>query len=251
MRYSLFTLVFLFLVHSSFAQQADTIRRKDADGWEFIQIRNFKVVVMEGNLHNGIKEGVWSEYWPNEYPSSITSYMNGQMQGMKVGFDGVGRIEYIENYKNDKLEGPRKVYDPQRGGRLVELTYYSDGKKHGNYTKWYENGKIQENGVYVYDVRDGVSNWYFENGNKSVEYSYRDGKLDGNASTYYDNGKVSAYGMYINNMQTGEWKEYYENGNMKAEGIFKNGEKDGQWKEYDQEGKLVKTVTYKKGEIKK
>ncbi|RYE25762.1 MAG: toxin-antitoxin system YwqK family antitoxin [Sphingobacteriales bacterium] len=251
MQYRLLTLMFLFLTHYSFAQdQLDTLRRKDANGWEFLQIRNFKKVFTEGNLHNGVREGVWTEYWPTEYPSTMTSYSNGKMEGTKIGVDGIGRVQYIENYKNEKLEGPRKVFDPERAGRMVETSYYSDGKKHGNYTKWYGNGQVQETGAYVYDVRDGVSTWYNESGVKSVEYSYRDGKLDGNASTYYGNGKVSAYGRYTNNLQTGEWKEYAENGSLQADGMYKDGEKDGAWKEYDKEGKLVKTVTYKNGVAK-
>jgi antitoxin component YwqK of YwqJK toxin-antitoxin module len=251
MQYRLLTLTFLFLANYSFAQQSDTLRRKDANGWEFVQMRNFKQVVLEGNLHNGVKEGVWTDYWPTEYPHTVTSYVNGKKEGMSIGMDGMGRIEYIENYKDNKLEGPKKVYDPQRAGRRNEVAYYSEGKKHGNYTKWYENTRVQQTGNYVYDQRDGLSTWYFENGNKSVEYNYRNGKLDGNASTFFENGKVSAYGNYTNDKQTGEWKEYYESGNMQAEGMYKDGEKEGPWKQYDTDGKLVKTVTYKQGEIKK
>ena len=234
---------------TGFAQQNDTLRRKDPNGWEFIQVRAYNVVRLEGYLHNGIKEGVWSDFHPMGFPSGTTSYLHGKKNGMAMKITGAGMVEALENYKDDKLEGPVRVYNPEGMG-LLEESYYSDGKKHGNFTKWYKNGRKQETGVFSNDIRQGKSTWYFENGSMAAEYNYTDGQIEGDAATYYPNGKVSASGKYNKGLETGLWKEYYENGNLKAEGNYVNGEKEGIWKNYDENGKFTKNSKYVKGELK-
>jgi antitoxin component YwqK of YwqJK toxin-antitoxin module len=233
---------------ASYAQsKTDTIRRKDADGWEYQQVVSEKVVIVEGYLHNKKKAGVWNEYWLNQYPRTMCAYMNGKKHGTSIGMTATGTMSYIENYKNGELDGPRKVYNTNNTG-LMEEEYYSDGKKHGNYRYWYQNGKLKEEGRYVHGVRDGVTIIYYENGSKSAEFTYKNGQLDGEASSNYADGKVKDAGFYSKGIQNGQWREYYINGNMQADGEYKNGEKEGPWKQYDVLGKYMKTIEYKNGE---
>lgn len=245
--------IFCFALLSSFTVLAqkpnDTLRRKDANGWDFIQIRSYNLLMAEGYSFNGMKEGVWTEYHTTSYPASTTTYLHGKKDGLAMKISGSGNVQSIENYKDDKLEGPYRAYNNEGVG-ILEESYYSEGKKHGGYTKWYPNGKKQESGTYRYDKREGKSIWYYESGSLAAEYHYADSEIDGDVSTYYKNGKLSAFGPYKNGKQTGNWKEYYENGNLKAEGNYTNGDKEGQWKNYDDKGMFTKNTTYSKGEIK-
>ncbi len=248
-RFSLL-LIMVLVSNTLFAQRNDTLRRKDANGWEFIQVRDYNVVTTEGHLHNGIAEGVWNEYFPTTVPSKLTTYLHGIKDGEEITVNGAGMIVSVAHYKDGKLEGPKRVYNTENGMGLLEETYYSEGKKHGGYTMWYKNGRKQETGVYANDVRQGKSIWYFDNGAMAAEYNYRDGKIDGDVVTYYPNGKASASGQYKEDVQTGPWKEYYENGNLKTEGNYVDGEKDGIWKNYDENGNFTKNSKYVKGELK-
>ncbi|HXS38243.1 MAG TPA: hypothetical protein VN721_16185 [Flavipsychrobacter sp.] len=227
----------------------DTVRRMDANGWEFMQVSGEGAIWSEGNLHNGIREGVWSSYWNTGYPRNMTSYINGLRTGPSLEIDVTGFILEVDNYKDDLLEGPQRMF--QKGSvRMTEETYFSKGKKEGSYKKWYFNGNLQETSNYSDDKRDGQTVFYFEDGSKAGEYMYSDGLMDGDATTYYPNGKVSDVGTFKKDLQSGDWKEYYENGNMKAEGKYADGDKQGPWKEYDEGGNYKKTVRYEKGEEK-
>ena len=233
-----------------FAAQNDTLRRKDANGWDFIQVSSYNVVRAEGYVHNGIREGVWNEFHATGFPSAVTTYIHGEKDGMAMTITGAGVVSEVAHYKNNKLEGPFRVYNTEPGMGLLEESYYSEGKKHGGYTKWYKNGNKQESGVYTSDVREGKSLWYFESGALAAEYNYRNGEIDGDVTTYYPNSKPSAYGKYEKGVQTGLWKEFHENGNIKAEGKYVNGVKEGEWKNYDENGKFTKNSKYVKGELK-
>lgn len=241
-------IIFCTAITTANAQSLDTLRRKDVGNWEFLQVRNGPVVLSEGYRHNGIAEGTWITYWPSGYPMEVTNFRNGKRNGINMQVNGQGYTELVENYKDDLLDGPQRKY--QIGTSFIsEETYYSDGKKHGAYSKRYNSGKPQEEATFNMGMRDGKTTWYYETGEKAAEYNYNKGQIEGEVSTYYKNGKVSEFGAYKNNAQWGNWKEFYENGNIKAEGKYEHGEKEGNWKEYDEKGKM-NIVKYKNGEVK-
>jgi antitoxin component YwqK of YwqJK toxin-antitoxin module len=245
----LMTLVVCSSYQAANAQSLDTLRRKDADNWEFLQVKKGPSVLSEGYRHNGIPEGTFIVYWDSGYPMTITNYRNGKKNGIEMHVNAQGYTEEINNYKDELMDGPQRTY--QIGTSFIsEEAYYSDGKKHGPYNKRYGSGKPQEESHYNMDKRDGKTIWYYETGEKAAEYTYRNGAIDGEVSSYYKNGKVSEFGAYKNNEQVGVWKEFYENGGIKAEGKYEHGQKDGAWKQYDEKGKLVKTEKYDNGEIK-
>lgn len=240
----LLTGLFISGTDNASAQSFDTLRRKDKNGWEFLQIRDGKTVMQEGHVHNGKIEGIWILYWDNGYPRNMFSYQNGVKDGITTGMTGDGRMDFVEHYKDNKLEGPHRSY--HIGGPIFEETYYSDGKKHGKYTKWYVNGLKEEEGFYVNGRRDGKATWYYKDGGKAAEYEYENDEIEGESIAYFSNGKVSEMGKYKNGKKNGSWREFYESGEMKAEGKYVDNEKDGAWKLYDEKGKVT-TVKYKNG----
>lgn len=239
-----------FVTTVAAAQNLDTIRRKDADGREFIQVLESGNLQCEGYNINGLQDGIWTLYQPSKYPGELISYKAGKKEGTHLKIRGDGTVEYIEQYKNDLLEGPRRIYNAR--GPIAEEIWYSAGMKNGNYIRWYPSAYKQEEGRYLNDKRDGVLTWYYDNGNKiAAIYNYENGVLEGEVTAYHNNGKISEKGLYKNNVKTGDWKEYYEDGILKAEGKYINDEKDGAWKLYDEKGKLKETIRYRNGEIKK
>lgn len=226
--------------------QIDTLRRKDSGDREFIQVRRGNTVLSEGYLSHNKPEGVWVQFQENGYPHIITSWHNGQKNGIYMEINPQGYTDMTANYKDDLLEGPRRLY---RSGStfLSEEVYYSEGKKHGSFSKRYTSGKPQEDSNYNMDVRDGKTTWYYESGEQAAVYHYRNGVLEGEAATFHPNGKVSEAGIYKDNEQTGVWKEFYDNGKIKAEGTYIKGKKDGAWKTYDESGKLLSTYRYRHG----
>jgi antitoxin component YwqK of YwqJK toxin-antitoxin module len=249
-RYLLLLTALLCFTQDTFAQKIDTLRRRDPDGWEFIQLVRGNMVVSERNLHHGILEGNWIEYWENKLPHTIVAYRNGKKNGISIDIRKTGQVELTESYSNDKLDGPTRRYNPGIG--IAEEAYYSSGELSGSYTKWYNNnGPMQEQSNYNHNLRDGKTTYYRENGQKLAEYSYTLGKLDGDVTLYGENGRVTEFGNYSNDEQVGLWKEYHPNGKLKAEGRYVDGEKTGIWKQYDENEKELPSITYKKAKAKK
>ncbi len=89
--------LFICSINEASAQGYDTLRRKDKNGWEFLQIKDGKTVMQEGHVHNGKIEGIWILFWDSGFPRTISSYVNGLKDGTTTGMTGDGQMDFIEN----------------------------------------------------------------------------------------------------------------------------------------------------------
>jgi antitoxin component YwqK of YwqJK toxin-antitoxin module len=126
--------------------------------WIFDQKGN---KVSEGVVKNKLFEGQW-KYYHQESKDIMT----------------------LENYKNGKLNGVRKVF--YKANKLAEEINYTEGKKNGIGKTFAENGKQIDQHQYVNDMFEGVAIYF-----------------DGNGKKLYE-------GTYKNNLKVGIWK-FYEN----------------------------------------
>ena len=63
---------------------------------------------------------------------------------------------------------------------LIEETYYLDDEKHGQYTKWYNNGTLNIKTAYKNGKRDGLYEEWHDNGNifiKTTYINYKNGSI--------------------------------------------------------------------------
>jgi antitoxin component YwqK of YwqJK toxin-antitoxin module len=132
--------------------------------------------VSEGKLVNKQFEGEWKYYHLNS-PQIMT----------------------LENYKNGKLEGVRKVF--YNSGRIAEETTYKNGIKDGSYKNYAENGVILE------------------------ESFYKNGQYDGEAIFRVATNKVVAQGVFKNGKKVGVWKIADKGGELKDVNMNKQGKK--------------------------
>lgn len=109
----------------------------------------------------------------------------------------------------------------------------------GEYTEYYENGKVKSSGNYVNGEYDGLYELYYENGNKQAEYNLKDGVRNGQAILYYENGKVQERGELTNDKRNGIFECFFENGTPQAILEFKDGEMEGKYVVYSEAGKLT------------
>lgn len=134
------------------------------DGSCYTIVFNGKHKVSEGKLVNKIHEGEWKFY----HLRSDT-------------------IMNLENYKNGKLHGIKKVF--YNTGLIAEETTYVDGIKHGPYKKVAENGVVLE------------------------ETNFKNGELNGSAVFREAAGGKYTEGQYKNGKSVGIWK-FYEGGKL-------------------------------------
>ena len=112
--------------------------------------------------------------------------------GSKKPFSG----RVFDNYKNKgrKLTGELK-----------------NGKMHGNWTFWNEDGKTDREESYLLDQKNGEWTYYDNKGNKKKSERYIKGKKTGSVSYYHANGNKSKEEKYINDKREGKWTAWYSN----------------------------------------
>jgi len=228
-----------------------------------------------GNYADNLKEGCWTSYSADGKLMRIENFARGRRHGISVEIDPrAGYLTGETYYMNDLPEGTAKKY--YYGTNPASTIDYSHGKINGKKRIYYENsgGKIQEESEYKDDLKNGASNFYTMVGDLVAEFHYVDNMLDGVQKTYYSGKKLMSEQLYVANVENGFWREYYENGKLKTEGTYAkgapagtwkeytedgklktqgnylNGEKEGKWQEFDAAGKVVKTTTYSKGQPK-
>ena len=62
---------------------------------------------------------------------------------------------------------------------------------HGPFEAFYENGQVNERGVYQHGKRDGVWEWYYENGQLEKRGSLDREKEEGPWEYFYEDGTLS------------------------------------------------------------
>ena len=86
----------------------------------------------------------------------------------------------------------------------------------------YPNGQLQMKGEILQGKRHGAWTSYYENGLKWSEDTYNLGARDGKCVSFYDNGQVRYIGYYTNNVKSSKWDFYDEQGNLtKSENFTK------------------------------
>ena len=117
----------------------------------------------------------------------------------------------------------------------------------GKIINYYINGTIMNKGTLVNGKLDGEYTTYFENGKiKSVSH-YQNGILNGPAITYYTNGSLLFDGELINGKKKPGSRSYFINGQLQGE--IKKGNRRDTSITYHSTGKINKVRLVKKGEV--
>ena len=170
-------------------------------------------------------------------------------------------------------------------GKIDDLVHYKEGKRHGPWSRWYDNGQRQ----YEFMMKGGKmmegTGWkptgepsptkiangnglcvgYHTNGRKRFEGRRVNGDLKGIVSLWYGNGAPYWQRNYKHGKANGPAREWISStnpaivtarveripanpGNLrKLKGSYKNGVRDGEWLEFDGQGNPAFRITYKAG----
>jgi len=118
------------------------------------------------------------------------------------------------------------------------------GKKQGNWSKTYPNGKLMYEGAFKDDQPVGIFKHYYESGKLKIQQNYLPESDISEVEVYENDGKtISATGAYKGKKKDGEWKYYSEEKLIQSE-TFKNGIKDGLTKIYAKTGVVMEEIPY-------
>jgi antitoxin component YwqK of YwqJK toxin-antitoxin module len=201
----------------------------------------------EGLLKNGKPEGYWKSYYTTGILMSEGNRRNFLLDSVWIFYNSVGDTTKKINY----LLGKKNGYSFE----------YNTNRSQPEYV-----GKILSKELYVNEIKEGKSYYFFNDGNLNFEVNYINNKRDGITVEYENDGRIVTILRYskgslnerdkINRYNEGGnkegiWKEFYEGLKVRKEENYKNGLLDGYYKEYDVQGKLLITLLYDKGRLVK
>lgn len=169
----------------------------------------------EQNYPNGtIKEWEQNTYY-------ITETKNNKKNGVSTQYDDFGKVLWVGEYKNNKLDGPFKKYEE----RWIKEGMYKNNLIEGEVKSIYKIDGTTTKEIYRNGLLEGEKIYYNPDGSIDTIYEYKKGKLNGTSKSFRKNGKL---------YEVIEWKD---------------DEKNGKYIKYDSEGRIEKLIEYKNGMV--
>ena len=135
-----------------------------------------------GSVVEGRKTGEWTTYTNNQR-SKTSKYVDGRKSGVEITY-------FTKTDQNTKQISSNTVFD--------------DGKKAGEFSRWFDNGQLAESGQYSDDKKTG---WW---------------------RSYTKNGQIIETGRFDENGEkTGIWDYWFNDGQQKFSKKFKDGKEIG------------------------
>lgn len=153
-----------------------------------------------------------------------------------------GRTQSVIQYRGKKEHG-KTVYF-YRNPNIPEIEVeMKNGKRNGEFKRYFLNGQLDTYCVYENDSIEGVEVMYMANGCKSQETTYVHGRKKGPHKAYHIDGSIKLEGGFNNDLFDGPWNYYDERGVLVGEGEFHDG--TGEVTFYDKNGRPERTTHYK------
>ncbi|NLK81759.1 MAG: toxin-antitoxin system YwqK family antitoxin [Bacteroidales bacterium] len=130
----------------------------------------------KGKYYDKIKDGVWTYYGANDVVILEETYKNGTLHGTSIVYwqSSNHNPTEIKNWDNGVKHGPWFWY--YDGGKIRMQANYKQGKLDGDFVVYFVEGGVHVQGKYIDDKRDGVWNYYDENGERTISLAYNMGK---------------------------------------------------------------------------
>ena len=116
-----------------------------------------------------------------------------------------------------------RVINTFPSGIKEETTFYIDGRKHGDFQKWFADGKLSYKSSFVNGLPDGISRSWWKNGNLRSEANQVMGKLQGVQTQWYISGAKFKERNLNMGFEEGLQRSWRENGKVYNNYEAKNG----------------------------
>ena len=138
-------------------------------------------------------------------------------QQQRLMFEKLVEKNGIMYASGEKKPFTGRVFDNYRNKGRKLAGEFRNGKKHGNWTHWKENGKTDREESYFQGDKNGNWVYYTDDGIKERIEKYEKGKETGHKIFYYDNGKKEKEEFHIKGLRDGKWTAWYNNGKKEKE----------------------------------
>src|SRR5690554_3792469 len=129
--------------------------------WKFADPKTGRLI-QQGMFQKGEREGMWTVYHPNNSKKLEAEYKAGRLNGAFREFGTTGALILESVYKDSLLVGPYKQYYGSAGRpdfvnpkQVMIEGRYADGKKHGEWLSYFENGQLGVKQTFNQDRLEG------------------------------------------------------------------------------------------------
>jgi antitoxin component YwqK of YwqJK toxin-antitoxin module len=196
---------------------------------------------------------------------------NGLKQGSWKRFNERGVLLFEGQFIDDQPYGEFRYYYATRSLRTV-LVYDSAGIEAEAVFR-HPNGRIQSEGTYINQKKEGLWKFYDEMGRLVSEEEYQNDLKHGLSRKYFRDGTLLEEQFFVEGTAHGSWKQYHPGGSIKhklnfnqgllegdavyynaaggvfARGKYRNGLKDGEWVRFNQNGVIEKKEDWQMGKL--
>ena len=134
---------------------------------------NNNQLLSQGYNKDGKQDGEYKEYYEDGKIKQETYYIKGLKEGSEKVFMNNGDRVSESEFKDDKLNGKHKRYFKNI---LILECHYKEGKLDGEYTSYWDNGKVCTKTTYKNDKLDGEWEYWNEDGTLKEKLLYKDGE---------------------------------------------------------------------------
>lgn len=142
--------------------------------------------------------------------SEVFEAADGSVQAVHRGdkwtITGPDGREVVTDY--DSMQ----VAEVGENGHPMSVFYYKNGRQ--TCLQYYSSMAVRCRGDIVDGKRDGLWQYYYENGNLQAEATYVDGCEEGPYRVFRENGVPYYIGQYTAGARTGMWEVYDPQGNL-------------------------------------
>jgi antitoxin component YwqK of YwqJK toxin-antitoxin module len=221
-------------------------------------IFNFCFLVFKSQVTNPNGYNIF--YYENGTKSSEGTMREGKADGYWKNYYKNGVLKIEGNRKNFVLDSIWKFYNDK--AKITKAVNYLEGKKNGFTISYDTNQRISSKEVFLNDIKQGNSYWYYPSGKTKQITPYVKGKPDGYSYEFSEDSTIISIikfqaGILANierinrkdelGKKQGVFKDFYEDGKLKEEKKYKDDLIDGYVKTYDKKGNLSNTEKFNNG----
>jgi len=186
------------------------------------------------------------------------------MEEQRNNYCSLPKIEYEVKYFDPGMKKPK------------EEKMMKDGKIHGIYKRWHDEGVLSEESTYTdgklngkqyyysiygrlmheFNYKDGIMNgiqiaYHEQLGTIMSKYYYKEGRPHGEHTTYHKNGTLSSLNTYNDRgLLIGTSRCWHSNGRLARDATYIDGKLHGMYFEYNEDDLPIRALYFEHGTVK-
>jgi len=124
------------------------------------------------------KHGIYQSFHKNGQLKMTVPYIKNKKNGLGIIYNETGTKTEEAQFRDDMLNGIRKIFDIKSGEMMIEETYV-DNEFEGPYHAYFSGGQIKQEGQYINGAMNELWNYYYENGQLKEAVHFKNNSEDG------------------------------------------------------------------------